>query len=152
MKVYTLNSNEQAATGFTHRVRITHEDLTEATANTAQTIAIYTVAARDYVADAAFNLVEAFEDASDTAYNSTTLIVGDDGNDDRYIASAELNDNGSEILAGPGVNTTARYAYVAANTIDAIFGSMAAKSLSDIDTGKLDIFLKIVRLPNFGTA
>ena len=95
MKVYTLNADERAATGFTHRVRITHEDLTETTANTAQTIAIYTVKARDYVQDAAFNLVEKFEDTADNALNTTTLIVGDDGDTARYIASAELNVNGS---------------------------------------------------------
>jgi len=149
MQVYKLNSNEQAATGFTHRVRLTHADLTEATANTAQTIAIFTVAARDYVQDVAFNLVEAFENSADTAYNTTTLIVGDGGDTARYIASAELNDNGSEILAGPGVNAKCRYAYVTADTIDAIFGSMAAKSLSSLDTGKLDIFLKISKLPSY---
>ena len=149
MKVYPLNDNERATTGFTHRVRITHEDLTETTANTAQTIAIFTVAARDYVQDAAFNLVEKFEDASDNAFNTTTLIVGDDGDTARYIASAELNVNGTEVICGPAVNAKAHYAYTAANTIDAIFGSMADKSLSDIDTGKLDIFLKISRLPDY---
>jgi hypothetical protein len=148
MESYVLSQEEQAKTGFTHRIRVTHEDLTQATANTAQTIAIHTVAARDYISDAAFNLVTPFEDASDNAFNTTTLIVGDDGNDDRYIASAELNVNGSEILAAGGVNSTVKYAYVAANTIDAIFGSMAAKSLSDIDVGEVDIFLKVSRLPD----
>lgn len=147
MKTYVLSQEEQAKTGFTHRINLTHEDLTETTANTAQTIAILTVAARDYVSDAAFNLVTPFEDASDNALNTTTIIVGDDGNDDRYIVSTELNKNGSEILAF-GAASTARYAYLAANTIDAIFGSMAAKSLSDIDVGEIDIFLKVSRLPD----
>lgn len=149
MQTYVLSQEEQANTGFTHRIRVTHADLTETTANTAQTIAILTVAARDYVSDAAFNLVTPFEDASDNAYNTTTIIVGDDGNDDRYIVSTELNVNGTEILAF-GAASTARYAYVAANTVDAIFGSMADKSLSNIDVGAIDIFLKVSRLPALG--
>jgi len=143
MIVYPLMIEEQAATGFTHRIRLTHEDLTEATANTAQTIAIFTVAARDYVSDAAFNLVTPFEDASDNAYNSTTIIVGDGGSTNRYIASAQINVNGSEIVAGPGVNSSVRYAYTGADTIDIVFGSMTGKSLSDIDVGELDIYLKV---------
>lgn len=147
MESYVLSQEEQAKNGFTHRIRVTHEDLTEATANTAQTIAIHTVAARDYVSDAAFNLVTAFKDASDAALNTTTIIVGDDGNDDRYIVSTELNENGTEIVAF-GAASTARYAYTAANTVDAIFGSMADKSLSNIDTGEIDIFLKVSRLPD----
>lgn len=143
MIVYPLQLEEQAATGFTHRIRLTSEDLTETTANTAQTIAIFTVAARDYVSDAAFNLVTPFEDASDNAYNSTTIIVGDGGSTNRYIASAQINVNGSEILAGPGVNSSVRYAYTSADTIDIIFGSMTGKSLSDIDVGELDVYLKV---------
>lgn len=149
MKVYALNSEERSTTGFTHRVRITHEDLTETTANTSQTIAIFTVAARDYVQDVAFNLVTPFKDSADNALNTTTLLVGDGGDTARYIASSELNENGSEILAGPAVNAKVHYAYTTADTIDAIFGSMAAKTLAQLDTGKLDIFLKVSRLPDY---
>jgi hypothetical protein len=149
MKVYPLNDNERASTGFTHRINITHEDLTETTANTAQTIAIFTVAAGDYVADAAVAVTTKFEDASDNAFNATTVIVGDDGNDDRYIASQEVNANGSFVLYGPAVNSTVKYAYLAANTVDIKFGSMAAKSLSDIDVGELDVFLSVIKLPSY---
>lgn len=143
MTVYPLQLEERASTGFTHRIRLTHEDLTEAADNTSQTIAIFTVAARDYVSDAAFNLVVPFEDSADNAFNSTTIIVGDGGSTNRYIASAQINVNGSEILAGPGVNSSVRYAYTAADTIDIIFGSMTDKALVDINTGELDIYLKV---------
>lgn len=152
MRVYTLNADERAATGFTHRVRITEADLTETTANTAQTIAIFTVKARDYVQDVAFNLVTPFENTADNAYNTTTVIVGDGGDTARYIASAELNANGSKIIAGPAVNSKVHYAYTADDTIDAIFGSMAAKSLVNLNAGALDIFLKVTRLPDYAGA
>lgn len=148
MKVYPLNVNERAATGFTHRINITHEDLTEATANTAQTIAIFTVAAGDVVNDAALAVTTAFEDASDNAFNTTTVIVGDGDDDDQYIASTEVNVNGSEVKY-KACAADAQLAYTAADTVDIIFGSMAAKSLSDIDTGELDVFLSVIKLPSY---
>lgn len=129
---------------FTHKFVLTHVDLTETTANTAQTIAILTVAAGQSVTDAAMILNTAFEDASDTALNSTTLIVGDDGDDNRFIASTELNENGTEVDYQHGVAANMGHMYTAANTVDAIFGSMSGKSLSNIDTGQVTILLKVV--------
>lgn len=145
MKTYELPAETKAATGYTHKVVITHEDLTQATANTAQTIEILSVAAGDVVRSAAVKLVTAFSDASDTAFNSTTLIVGDDGSTNRFVTSQELNVNGSEVLYKAHANT-APHAYTAANTVDAVFGSMAAKSLSDIDAGEVHIFLGVNKL------
>ncbi len=145
MKTYELPAETKAATGYTHKVIITHSDLTEAAANTAQTIELLDVAAGDVVHTAAVKLVTAFSDASDTAFNSTTLIVGDDGSTNRFVTSQELNVNGSEVLYKAATNT-APHAYTAANTVDAIFGSMAAKSLSDIDAGEVHIFLGVNKL------
>lgn len=145
MKVYELPAETKAATGYTHKAVITHSDLTEATANTAQTIELLDVAAGDVVHTAAVKLVTAFSDASDTAFNSTTLIVGDDGSTNRFVTSQELNVNGSEVLYKAATNT-APHAYTAANTVDAVFGSMAAKSLSDIDAGEVHIFLGVNKL------
>lgn len=144
MEVNILPIQQQAH--YTHRIRVTHEDLTETTANTAQTIAIFDVVDGDCVTDAAIRLVTAFKDASDTALNTTTLIVGDGGDTARYIASAELNENGSEVLAKGGVAAKMPSAYVTTDTVDAIFGSMADKSLSDVDVGVVDIYLKVVKL------
>lgn len=148
MKVYPLNDNERAATGFTHRINLTHEDLTETTANTAQTIAIFTLAAGDVVKDAALAVTTPFEDASDNTLNTTTVIVGDGDDDDQYITSTEVNVNGSEVKY-KACAADAQLAYTAADTVDIIFGSMAAKSLSDIDTGELDVFLSVVSLPKY---
>ena len=41
---------------------------------------------------------------------------------------------------------TAPHAYTVANTVDAVFGSMAAKSLSDIDAGEVHVFLGVNKL------
>ena len=145
MKVYELPAETKAATGYTHKVIITHSDLTTATANTAQTIELLSVAAGDVVNTAAVKVVTAFSDASDTAYNTTTLIVGDDGTTNRFVTSQELNVNGTEVLYKAATNT-APHAYTAANTVDAVFGSMAAKSLSDIDAGEVHVFLGVNKL------
>ena len=52
MKVYELPAETKAATGYTHKTVITHSDLTEATANTAQTIELLDVAAGDWIVSA----------------------------------------------------------------------------------------------------
>lgn len=144
MKAYEL-PNETKLNLFTHKIVLTHEDLTTATANTAQTIALLSVEAGDVVTHAASKLVTAFSDASDSAFNTTTLIVGDDGSTNRFLSSTELNENGTEVYYKAGTNT-AGFAYTAANTVDAVIGSMAAKSLSDIDAGEVHIFLHVAKL------
>ena len=148
MKVYPLNDNERAATGFTHRINITHEDLTETTANTAQTIAIFTVSAGDVVNDAALAVTTPFEDASDNAFNTTTVQVGDGDDTDQYIASTEVNVNGTEVKY-MACAADAQLAYTATDTVDILVGSMAAKSLSNIDVGELDVFLSVIPLTSY---
>ena len=148
MKVYALNDNERAATGFTHRINITHEDLTETTANTAQTIAIFTVAAGDVVNDAALAVTTPFEDASDNAFNTTTVQVGDGDDTDQYIASTEVNVNGTEVKY-MACAADAQLASTAADTVDILVGSMTAKSLSNIDVGELDVFLSVIPLTSY---
>ena len=95
MTAYELPANTKAATGFTHQVVVTHTDLTESTVDTDQTIALLSVVAGDVVEKAAFKLVTAFEDESDAAFNDTNVSVGDGGDTDRFIASTEVNENGT---------------------------------------------------------
>jgi hypothetical protein len=145
MTAYELPANTKAATGFTHQVVVTHEDLTETTADTDQTIALLSVVAGDVVEKAAFKLVTAFEDASDAAFDDTNVSVGDGGDTDRFIASTEVNENGTEVDFAANANTTA-YAYTAADTVDLLVESMTAKSLSNIDAGELHIYLAVTKL------
>lgn len=147
MKVYQL-SNEEKLLGFTHRVELTHADLTETVANTAQTIALIALGINQLVTRCATRLVTAFKNSADAAFNTTTLIVGDDGSTNRYLASQELNENGTEVLCKGGTGTI--YAYEVANTVDAVFGSMAAKSLVDLDTGEVHIYLHVCDLDDLG--
>ena len=143
--------NNAKAGGYTYHVKITADDLTETTANTAQTIELITVAQGSVVQSVAYNMPVPFKDASDSALNTTTLEIGDDGNTDRFMVSTELNVNGTEILAFASANdvNTLPYVYLAANTIDAVFGSMAAKSLSNVDTGEIDILVNVVHIGEY---
>jgi hypothetical protein len=133
MKLIPLSLEEQAARGGNFELFYSHEDLTEATANTAQVLT-FNIASKMSV-QLIENVVDVpFKDASDAAFNTTPLIIGDGGDTARYLASQELNVNGTEVLFKKG--TTANLVYTADDTIDLTFGSMAAKSLSDIDTGR----------------
>jgi len=147
MIVTQLLNNEQKG-GFTHKVVLTHEDLTETTDNTAQTIEMVSVEIGSRVAEASYILKTDFEDASDVNLNATTLEVGDAADPNRFIVSKELNGNGTEIQAWSTANdvNTVPYTYLADDTIDAKIGSMAAKALNDIDTGEIWIYLNVVHM------
>jgi hypothetical protein len=146
MKVFELPAETKAATGFTHKAIVTHVDLTEATADTDQTIALLSVVAGDVVEKAAYKLVTAFSDASDAALNDTKVQVGDGGDTDRFLAAAQVNLNdASEVFYKANANTTA-HAYTAADTVDLLVESMTAKSLSNIDAGEIHIYLAVTKL------
>ena len=145
MQVYELPNETKAATGFTHKAIVTHVDLTESTADTDQTIALLSVVAGDVVQKAAFQLVTAFKDASDAAFNYTQVQVGDGNDTDEYIAATQVNENGTEVLFAANVNTVP-FAYTAADTVDLLVESMTAKSLSNLDAGEIHIYLAVTKL------
>jgi hypothetical protein len=145
MQVYELPNETKAATGFTHKAIVTHVDLTESTADTDQTIALLSVVAGDVVEKAAFQLVTAFSDASDAAFNDTKVQVGDGSDTDEYVAAKQVNENGTEVLFAANVNTVP-FAYTAADTVDLLVESMTAKSLSNLDAGEIHIYLAVTKL------
>jgi hypothetical protein len=145
MTIYELPYETKAATGFSHKAVVTHTDLTEATADTDQTIALLSVAPGDVVEKAAYKLVTAFADASDAAFNDTKVQVGDGTDTDEYIAATQVNVNGTEVLFAANVNTVP-FAYTAADTVDLLVESMTAKSLSNIDAGEIHIYLAVTKL------
>ncbi len=145
---YRLSNAEAAGNGgFTDRIDFTYADLTETASNTAQTVQLITVPAGTVVFNAAYRLTTTFQDADDNAFNTTTFKLGDGGDDDRFIVSKELNENGTEVVYWATANATSTlpYMYTAEDTIDATIGSMTAKVLDNIDTGKVSIFLRLSR-------
>jgi hypothetical protein len=128
---------------FTHMAVLTANDLTETAANTAQTFTV-AIPTEALMLKAEVRLKTAFKDASDAALNTTTLSLGDTSTATRYVNAAELNENGTEITA-PVFTNTAIGPYAASQNMIATVGSMAAKSLVNVDVGEVHILVQLVQ-------
>ncbi|MDH3834855.1 MAG: hypothetical protein OES34_11960, partial [Nitrosopumilus sp.] len=97
VEYWQLSTQEKSATRATHVIRVTYEDLTEATTNTAQTLTNINVSAKMGCSGVKLVLEEAFGD-SDTNYTgSTSITMGDGGDVDRYVTATEVNEAGTEV-------------------------------------------------------
>lgn len=150
MKVEALDAlGIITSSGATHAAIIAAADLTEATANTAQSIKIATAPAYSVVEVVAVTSKGGLKDASDAAFNTTALEVGTAADSDALLASQELNSNAAaKVLAKTGVGPVA---FASETDIFAKFAAMAAKSLKDIDNGEVYIFLKIAQTAQFNS-
>jgi len=144
MNVFPLTTEERAQGGFTHRIELTHADLTQTAANTAQVISLITLAIGMMVLRVATRMTIAFQDVSDNAFNSTAITIGDTGTANLFLASQELNVNGTEVYNKAGTMTAK--AYDSTDALNITFNSMSAKSLSNIDVGAITVFAEIVDL------
>ena len=173
-------------------VIVEHTDLTETAANTAQTLALLSLAAGKACRFVKYDLPVPFKDASDAAFNSCAVTLGDGNDVDRFLASTQLNENGTEVLrkfgqsaAGLPAATAATvttadatseatsyalgialkveinklltdvnairtallgspfFVYTGADTVDLVVGSMAEKSLSNIDVGEIHFYFEV---------
>jgi hypothetical protein len=143
MQFKELATQEKAASDFTHMGVLTANDLTQATANTAQSFNVALMPVGSFIEKTLLRLVTPFKDASDAAYNSTTVDIGDTGLATRFATTQQVNENGTEISA-PVVNIPASpTVYAASQYLTVNFNSMAAKSLNLIDVGELHVLVKI---------
>ena len=142
MNVYELPTETKAATGYTHKVILDHNDLTTAADNTAQTITLLTLPADSIVTDAATHLVTSFQLAGTTAYNSNTIVVGVAGTTDQLIASQQINANGTPVTTRR-FNSTTPVAYTASTAIIATVASMASYDLLELTSGEIHVFLAV---------
>ena len=145
MKTYELPAETKAATGFTHKVVITHASLTEAADNTAQTLTLLTLPADSIITNAATHLVTSFQKTGTSAYNTNTLVVGVSGTTNQLIASQQINTNGTPVNVRI-FNSTAPIAYTASTPIIATVASVASYDLAELDAGEVHIFLSVVDL------
>jgi hypothetical protein len=142
MNVYELPTETKAATGYTHKVILDHNDMTTAADNTAQTITLLTLPADSIVTDAATHLVTSFQLAGTTAYNSNTIVVGVAGTTDQLIASQQINANGTPVTTRR-FNSTTPVAYTASTPIIATVASMASYDLLELTSGEIHVFLAV---------
>ena len=120
---------------------ITHVDLTETIANTDQTLTVFALLEGQVVTRVAYQLIVPFEDVSDAALNDTDFAIGDTSGVATLLSAQQVNLNGTEIKTAH--NNTGK-SFPAANTLEVTFGSMAAKSLVNIDKGELLLFVWFV--------
>ena len=148
MKVYELPAETKAAFGYTHKVILDHNDLTDTDA--AQTINLIPVTAGTVVKSAATRLVTEF-DSSDAATTSTTVEIGHNdttADADAFIASQQVNTSGTPVSykVNPAATPFAFVAGTAASPkyIQAAVGCTAGDSLADHNAGEIHIYLQVV--------
>jgi hypothetical protein len=146
MTTNAFRSLHESPRGYNYRFVIDHTDLTTSADNTAQDITLITLPANSVVKSAATYLKTPFKETAAAAYNNNVLIVGDSGDTARFIASQQVNENGTEILAKAQDVTKVPHAYATATAVVAKFASMAAYSLADLDAGEVHIFLEVAQL------
>jgi hypothetical protein len=150
MKVYELPYESKAAFGYTHKVILDHNDLTDT--DDAQTINLIPVVAGTVVKAAATNLTAVF-DSSDADTITTTVKIGHDdttADDDAFITSQELNPSGTEVFykVNPAATPFVFVAGTAASPkyIQAAFACTTGDSLAAHNTGELEVFLHIANV------
>jgi hypothetical protein len=149
MKFSSITNEEKTSSGgFTHRIDFSYRDITAAIANnTAKTWGagfLPALAASDIVFKTELHLTTPFQDASDAAFNSSTISFGDTTTATRFINASEANLNGTEVIdVEPGAVQNA--IYTAAGQLQLTLNAMANKSVSDLDVGQAYILVEIHR-------
>jgi len=138
-----LSLQEKAANNATHQLVVTANDLTQATANTAQSINVAALPVGCIIAGVWARLITSFQNPADAAFNSTTVDVGDTGSATRFLTAQQVNTNGTPISA-PAYSPTQGGPYAANQFITVNFNSMAAKSLVNLKVGELHVLFNVI--------
>lgn len=142
-----LTIEERAATQFTHRLDFSVANIPAAIAvNTAYVFdtpaeGMPILKAGMIVKRSQMYLSVPLKDASDAAFNSTTISVGDASSATKFFSAIQANENGTEVLTSfPGTENTI---YTADSQMSFTVNSMAAKSISDLDIGAIYVLFNI---------
>ena len=139
MRFAPLTIEERAASQMTHRLDFDVSDIPAGiatnTAYTFNTAPLPLLRAGMVVKRIHFYLTTPLKNSADAAYNTTTINLGEAGSATRWMSAVELNENGTEVITtfpGAAENTI----YTANSQIALTLNSMAAKTLSSLNTGK----------------
>ena len=139
MKFAPLTLEERAATGMTHRLDFDVSDIPAGiatnTAYTFNTAPLPILKAGMVVKRIHFYLSVPLKASGDAAFNSTTINLGEASSATRWMSAVQLNENGTEVITtfpGAAENTI----YTGDQQISFTLGSMAAKTLSNLNVGK----------------
>lgn len=142
ISVQRLTINEAAAlASATHRVIITHNDLTTSATGTAQAVTMFAAQAKQGVELVAMKLNVPFK-GPNTNLVSVALTVGD-GTADRYLQTTELCERGTEIYLKYGRD--AQTVYTSATDIKATFTPTdTVVGLSDLNEGEVVLYFRVL--------
>lgn len=129
--------------GFTHMAIVTSDHLTQATANTPQTIKLGPIPVGAIVHKVELRLAKPFRDKADAAHNSTTATVGDNASPTTFIPSKQLNANGTYIPI-PALMNTATGPYAAPDQVNLVVSAMVGKNLNALNEGEVHVFVQIL--------
>ena len=145
MEIFELPAETKAATGYTHKAIVTHADLTETTAATAQNLTLLPLVAGDVVQNAAFKLVTSFAQDGDAANNTTTMTLN--GAASAVITSMQANANGTPVLYKAFTATAPVTVASGTSTVQLAVGAPAAgKTLAALTAGELHVFFAVNKL------
>jgi hypothetical protein len=146
MKFAPLTIEERAASDMTHRLDFTYEDIPAgvavATSQLFNTAPLPVLKAGMIVKRILMYLTTPFKDASDAAFNTTTISIGDAASATRFVNAVQVNENGTEVITtfpGAAENTI----YTGNSQMSVTVNSMAAKTISDLDVGRLYVLFNI---------
>jgi len=154
MRFTSLTNEEKASTGgFTHRLDFTTADIPAGiavnTANTFSAAPLPKLNVNDIIKECLVHLTTPFENTADAAFNSDTFSVGlVTGGVAALVAATEINNNGAFVTDTiPGVATPVVPVknLTANNQVTITLNSMAAKSISNLNNGRLYILFSIQR-------
>ena len=142
--VRPLSTFECADSGCNYAATVTADALTTTATATAQTLTIVSLKAGDAIDRVFWRLKTTFQDASDAAFNTDTMSIGDTATGvAKWIAAKEVNENGTEILYF--ANFVGGTVYTAADSFTMTFNSQTGKALNDLDTGEVELYFHLVR-------
>jgi hypothetical protein len=145
-----LANEERLATGATHKIKLSFTDIKSETSGTAFEIFPKitenpTFPKGTRILACAVRVPTLFVAASMTA---CALVIGDGGDDDRFLASSSIGGTGSSATAGDWYGhpqTTCPFTYKDADTVDAKVTATGA-ALSALTAGELEIYLTVQEL------
>lgn len=145
MKLMPHTQNEITRGGYSHRLDFSFRDFPAGIANnTAKSFDICAVSAGDQIVQAHLHLTTPFENTADAAFNSVTFDFGDDSSATRYFSGVQIDINGTEVIDSY-LDPTGDFIYTAAGILRINFNSMTAKSLSNLNKGKLYLEFLLMR-------
>jgi len=151
MKYVKLSPSEQTFNLATHKVIIYATDLAAMAAATTGIVVCLpfvasgsTVPVGTVVGFAGLDLVTAF-DFSDAGITSCLVEVGDGGSTARFLGQTELAADGSNVVYKVGAATTTPYAYLAADTVDALFtvANGGSPLVSEATVGEVHLYFHV---------